>query len=125
MKNSYLIMIVVAIAAVLTWAFFFRPSNVEPGKYDELAQCLSDKGAVMYGAYWCSHCANQKKLFGSSWEYVKYTECAIRGAQGQANVCDDAEIQGYPTWIFADGSRQTGEVSLKDLAEKTDCPLPL
>jgi uncharacterized membrane protein len=30
-----------------------------------LAQHLTAENAAMYGAYWCPHCANQKKLFGA------------------------------------------------------------
>jgi len=35
----------------------------KPGFYDEFAQCLTDKGVKMYGAYWCPHCQAQKALF--------------------------------------------------------------
>lgn len=34
------------------------------------------------------------------------------------------KIEGYPTWIFKDGSRLTGEIPLPTLAEKTQCALP-
>jgi hypothetical protein len=34
-------------------------------KYVEFAQCLSDKGAVFYGAFWCTHCKSQKQMFGA------------------------------------------------------------
>ena len=42
----------------------------KPGEYDVLANCLTEKGAVMYGTEWCSHCQNQKKSFGKSFEYI-------------------------------------------------------
>ncbi len=94
-------------------------SSVNP----EFAQCLTEKGAVMYGAYWCSHCINQKKLFGDSWEFVNYVECSLPGGKGQTEVCVKAGIEGYPTWEFADGSRQSGELSLAALSTTTGCPL--
>lgn len=99
-------------------------SNQSAGKYDDFAKCLKDKGAVFYGAAWCPHCQNQKKEFGTSVQYVPYVECSTPDGKGQVQVCIDKDIQGYPTWIFADGSRQSGEVPFATLASKTGCALP-
>jgi hypothetical protein len=97
----------------------------EPKKnYDTFAQCLTSSGAEFYGTFWCSHCQNQKKAFGSSAKYIPYIECSSRNGQDQLAVCRDKDIQGYPTWVFADGTRQEGEMSLYELAEKTKCELP-
>jgi len=95
-----------------------------PGKYDDFAQCITDNGAVFYGAFWCPHCTNQKEMFGSSMSNVAYVECATPDGKGQTQVCQDADIKGYPTWEFSDGSRLSGEVPLQTLAEKTGCSLP-
>lgn len=87
------------------------------------AQCLKDKGVKFYGAYWCPHCAAQKKLFGKAMSSVPYVECALPGnPQGQTQECKDADIKSYPTWTFPDGSRVTGEQSFKDLSDKSGCP---
>lgn len=95
-----------------------------PGQYDKLAQCLSEKGVKFYGASWCSHCAEQKRMFGNSMKYVDYVECAIPGNQrGQSQACDDAKIESYPTWIFADNSRVTGQQLPVALAEKAGCSI--
>lgn len=96
-----------------------------PGKYDELAMCLKDQGAVFYGAYWCSHCQAQKKLFGSSVKLLPYVECSTVDGNAQTQICIDKGVKSYPTWEFADGSRLTGEIPLAQLAEKTNCVLPL
>ena len=96
----------------------------EPGKYDTLAQCLKDKGAVFYGAFWCSHCQAQKKLFGLSAKLLPYVECSTVDGRNQIQICKDKNIGGYPTWEFADGSRLNGEIPLNQLAEKTSCILP-
>lgn len=98
-------------------------SNV-PGKYDALATCLKDKGAVFYGAFWCTHCQAQKKLFGSSQKLLPYVECSPTSGQGQIQACIDKKIASYPTWEFADGTRLMGEIPLAQLAEKTACVLP-
>lgn len=95
-----------------------------PGKLDGFAQCLKDKGATFYGAFWCPHCQNQKKLFGSSAKLLPYVECSTPSGQSQTQICKDKNIEGYPTWEFADASRESGELSLTRLAEKTGCTLP-
>jgi hypothetical protein len=48
-------------------------------KYDTFAKCLTAHGAKMYGLYWCPHCIEQKKMFGESFRYVDYVECAVKG----------------------------------------------
>ncbi len=98
---------------------------VAPGKYDTFAQCLKDKGAIFYGAFWCPHCQATKKLFGSSQKLLPYVECSTANGQGQTQICIDKGIQSYPTWVFADGSTLNGEQSLEALAEKTSCVLPV
>lgn len=95
-----------------------------PGKNDELAQCIEKSGTVFYGAFWCSHCQSQKAAFGRSSKYLPYVECSTSDGQAQTQVCIDKGIKSYPTWIFPDGTIQTGEVSLEVLAEKTSCTLP-
>jgi hypothetical protein len=94
------------------------------GKYDEFAQCLGDKGATFYGAYWCPHCANQKELFLDSVDKLPYVECSLPNKAGQTQICIDKNISRYPTWEFADGSRIINVQQLHVLAEKTGCALP-
>ena len=77
----------------------------------------------MFGAYWCSHCQQQKKLFGSAWDQVDYIECSLPGGQAQTEVCIQAKIQSYPTWEFAPNDRLTGKLSLEQLSAKSGCPL--
>ncbi len=99
-----------------------------PGKYDVFAQCLKDKGATFYGAFWCPHCQAQKKLFGSSAHLLPYVECSTPDASGQTQVCIDKKITSYPTWELKDGTRLPTEngagITLETLAAKTSCELP-
>ena len=98
--------------------------SADSGKYDAFAQCLTDSGVKMYGAYWCPHCQNQKKMFGSSWDNIIYIECSLPNKAGQTDICIAAGIQGYPTWEFADGSRTSGELTFGDLSLRSGCVLP-
>ncbi len=83
-----------------------------------LAEYLTQKGATMYGAYWCPHCYEQKQLFGKqAWEKVKYVECeptALKNPQPQ--VCASAGVKGYPTWSI-EGKLEPGAKKLAKLAE--------
>ena len=93
-------------------------------KLDGFAKCLSQKNAKMYGLFWCTHCQDQKELFGSSWVYVNYVECAVPGSRQIVQACKDAKIQHTPTWTFVDGTRKEGLMQLSDLAKQTGCKLP-
>lgn len=101
-----------------------QTSTIPPGTYTELAQCIKDSGATFFGAFWCPHCNDQKKLFGDAVPLLPYVECSTVDGKGQLPVCIDAGISSYPTWEFADKSRQSGELPLAVLAEKTGCTLP-
>jgi hypothetical protein len=124
-KNIFFLVIGLLILGTIGAILLQSPSvPTGPGKYDTFAQCLKDKGATFYGAFWCSHCQAQKELFGSSVKYLPYVECSTLDSSGQIQECIDKKIEGYPTWEFADGSRLTGEIPLQQLADKTSCPLP-
>lgn len=98
--------------------------GIPQAEMEEFAKCITAEGAVMYGAFWCPHCAKTKKKFGESFKHVKYVECDPRGDDEQSELCIEKQIDKYDTWEFADGSRIVSEPTLEDLAEKTGCPLP-
>lgn len=91
--------------------------------YDSFAQCLADAGAKFYGAYWCPHCQDQKKLFKNS-KKLPYIECSTPDGKNRTQICIDEKITGYPTWKFADGSVADGEQTFEELSKKTNCPIP-
>ncbi len=95
-------------------------------RYDGFAKCLNDRHVLMYGAYWCPHCAEQKEKFGASFKYAPYVECGIPGnTRGEQQVCKDAGIKHFPTWQFPPvGERFEGTLSLDDLSERSGCALP-
>jgi hypothetical protein len=88
----------------------------------EFAQCLTDHGVKLYGTFWCPHCQRQKALFGDAVELINYVECTVDGRRDLlAKECQTAGIDSFPTWIFGDGSRQSGELSFAELAERSGC----
>ncbi|MBI4173794.1 MAG: hypothetical protein HY519_03690 [Candidatus Aenigmarchaeota archaeon] len=111
------------VGLVFIAAGFVAYTSSAPGKYDDFAKCLTDKGLKFYGAFWCPHCASQKELFGSSIKYVNYIECSTPDRSAQTQVCIDAKIKSYPTWGFPDGKLVEGVLSLEDLGRRSGCSL--
>lgn len=122
--NNKYTWIFLVIALIVVGIYYVPTAEAEPGKYDDFAQCLTDNGVKMYGAYWCSHCEAQKKEFGDSFRLVDYVECSLPGGNGQTQECKDAGVQSYPTWQFGDGVFTPGVISFESLAERTGCQLP-
>jgi thiol-disulfide isomerase/thioredoxin len=122
-KQQQSLIIVGVLAIIVVIAGFWVYRNSTPGPFDDFAKCLKDQGAVMYGAFWCPHCQDQKALFGKSQKFIEYVECSTADSRGTTIACQKENITSYPTWAFSDGSRQTGTMSLSLLAEKTGCEL--
>ncbi|OIP70385.1 MAG: hypothetical protein AUK43_09685 [Oscillatoriales cyanobacterium CG2_30_40_61] len=82
-----------------------------------LARHLTKTGAKEYGAYWCSHCYDQKQLFGKeAFAIINYIECTTDGKNSQTQLCEKAGIQGFPTWEIR-GKLYPGIQPLEKLAE--------
>ncbi len=96
-------------------------TSVASGPNLALAQCLKDQGVVFYGAFWCPHCKAQKALFGDAVSALPYVECSTPDGNGQTDICKEKKIESYPTWVFKDGLRLSGEQQLADLAAKANC----
>jgi len=81
-----------------------------------LADHLTATGVVMYSAYWCPHCHDQKQLFGKEASAkLKIIECAPDGRNSQAALCASKNIQGFPTWEIK-GQLDSGQKTLAQLA---------
>ncbi|MFZ3301498.1 MAG: protein disulfide isomerase family protein [Microgenomates group bacterium] len=122
-KKTLIIITASSILIILASVFLVKSSN-QPSKYDSFASCLGEKGAKFYGAFWCPHCRSQKDIFGKSAKNLPYIECSTPDGNSQLAVCTEAGIESYPTWVFSDGSKENGQLTLEKLAEKTTCQLP-
>jgi hypothetical protein len=111
------------IAAVLVVAYigFWYYNN---HRYDGFAKCLASAQAKMYGLYWCPHCAEQKAMFGKSFRYVPYVECAIKGSRELAPACTAAGVKLFPSWQFGSNPPVEGVFPMQELGDKTGCSLP-
>lgn len=94
-----------------------------PGKYDAVAKCVTQKGYKMYGAYWCTHCMQQKELFGKSLKYINYVECTEGSDKSKmSQPCKEKKIEKFPTWIGPDGEKHEVVYRPEELADMVGCP---
>ena len=85
-----------------------------------LATDMKALDSRMYGAFWCSHCYDQKQAFGyEAMQYLPYIECDREGYNNKRNMCKEREVPGYPTWEIG-GELFPGERSLEELREIVD-----
>ena len=100
-----------------------EPSGPEDATTRALAEHLADQGVLFYGASWCEHCQQQKRLFGPSASRLPYIECSPAGRNApQSASCSRAGVRSYPTWII-NGRAIVGQVlSLAQLADATAFP---
>lgn len=113
---------ITVVSAAILFAFFLALGSGygetaytgEPASA-EFASCITEKGAVFYGAEWCSHCREQKAIFGETFEKINYVDCEKSPA-----LCQLAEITAYPTWII-NGEKHLGAKSPQALAALTGC----
>lgn len=86
-------------------------------KYDGFAQCLRDKGAIIYGNDFCQYTGKQLAMFGSSAKKLNYVKCAEN-----KNLCDGKDIKITPTWEI-NGNFYKEVQQLQMLSELTGCKL--
>ncbi|CAN0918948.1 Thiol-disulfide oxidoreductase LTO1, partial [Linum grandiflorum] len=100
-----------------------------------LAKHLRSIGAKMYGAFWCSHCIEQKQMFGEeASKQLNYVECFPDGLNKNTKMaleCVASDIKGFPTWVINDEDCSDllccgcwlqvigGELTLSELADKS------
>tara|TARA_Y100000034_G_scaffold130066_1_gene187660 strand:+ start:120 stop:554 length:435 start_codon:yes stop_codon:yes gene_type:complete len=88
---------------------FSYMNSKKPGPLDNFAKCLTENGAVMYGATWCKYTQGQKAMFGNSIKFVDYRD-----------FTKNPEVKITPTWFF-EGEKYENAQSLDKLAAITGC----
>jgi uncharacterized membrane protein len=83
----------------------------------DLGNDLQRLNARLYGAYWCSHCYDQKERLGQqAMSKILYVECSKEGRNSQTSLCKEKKVPGYPTWEI-NGQLYPGEQALEELEE--------
>lgn len=111
-KSRYYAIAAVIIILILSIAAYSFYSLGKPGHYDNFAKCLTEKGAVMYGAMgWCKYTQAQKGMFGKSFKYINYHE--FQELPG---------IKKTPTWVIDEKWHENVQ-SFEQLSAATGCKI--
>jgi hypothetical protein len=110
MKNWIIIGVIILVAWVVLANTCITGNCTASVVDDDFAKFLTSEGIAMAGTDWCSHCKDQKELFGDSFQYVDYHDCDLDGAW-----CNEKGIEGYPTWVFPDGQLYPGVRNIDQL----------
>lgn len=125
-EQKWIIGIVVGLLAATGIFFMLSKKAIAPTGAELIAtaedaafgQFLKDKGVVFYGAFWCPHCQRVKKEFGEAvWKPI-YVECSTPDGKDETSQCKDAKIDSFPTFVFKDGTRQSGEITKDELMKR-------
>ncbi|MBI2134358.1 hypothetical protein HYU09_00060 [Candidatus Woesearchaeota archaeon] len=101
---------VIIVLIAISFGYGFIQSK-KPGPLDSFAQCLTEKGAVMYGASFCKYTSGQKGMFGNSMKFIDYRD-----------FTEDNNIRITPTWKI-NGEYYQNAQSLDRLASITGCAI--
>src|SRR3989344_654455 len=111
-KAKYYILAATIAVLLIAGTAYSVYSIAKPGSYDNFAKCLSEKGAVMYGAMeWCHFTQGQRAMFGKSFKYVDYHEFP-----------ELPGIKKTPTWVI-NGKWYENAQSFEKLSEVTGCKI--
>lgn len=87
------------------------------------AKALAAANVKFYGAAWCPVCAEQKRLFEDGAQFLPFIE--VTNADRTLNEIGEANnIEVFPTWVFADGTRLTGLQTLSELSQRSGVAIP-
>ena len=113
-KNKKIIFISVStiiIVLIVAGIGFSFANSKKPGALDDFAKCLTEKGAVMYGASFCKYTSAQKGMFENSMKFIDYRD-----------FTEDSNIRITPTWKI-NGEYYQNAQSFDKLASITGCAI--
>jgi len=105
----------------------------------EFNKCLTDKGLVFYGAWWCGYCDQQKTILGfesGDFKFIEYVECSedmedMKAPEGWHNaypaneeLCRIKKVGAFPSWEI-DGQIYPGMQDLESLSRLSGCELKI
>jgi len=123
-QTSFVTPLVVVVLIVLAAFLVFRHES-KPSIYEDFAQCITDSGAIFYGAATCPVCTRQKQLFGKAQSLLPYIECSQQyGDQESIAQCQEAGVDATPYWVFPEVEEPEDFMTLNELAIATGCGLP-
>tara|TARA_Y100000310_G_C20245551_1_gene606640 strand:- start:52 stop:483 length:432 start_codon:yes stop_codon:yes gene_type:complete len=114
-KGNKKILLISIVSVVFLLIFggigFIYVNSIKPGPLDGFTQCLTEKGAVMYGASFCQYSHAQQGMFGNSKKYLDIRD-----------FTEDQNVQTTPTWLV-NGEYYPNVQTFDRLASLTGCKL--
>ena len=87
------------------------------------AKLLDAANITFYGAAWCPHCTATKNLFQDGGKYLPFVEVTNPDKTPNA-IATANNIITYPTWVFQDGTRLTGQLTLAQISTASGIAIP-
>lgn len=111
-----LVLILVAIKLGLSqWDTQIIAEQSADSSRTSLANCLNQKGAMMYGVDTCEFCQSQKKMFGDDFDKIKYVNCDFK-----QDLCLQKGLQYFPAWEI-EGKFYNGVQTFDFLSQASGC----
>lgn len=102
-----------------------RYSNPTPETQAQLANCLTEKGWVLYSSFTCPACRAQHKAFDSAFKFIREVECHPNAPINEVERCIKMKINKTPTWILEKNGEEIQRLEsyqlLEDLASSAEC----
>ena len=105
---SIISVVFVLIVGGIGWGYL---NTLKPAALDGFAQCLTDKGAIMYGATSCQYSHAQQGMFGNSKKYLDIRD-----------FTEDPNVRTTPTWLI-NGEYYPNVQTFDRLASLTGCEI--
>lgn len=112
LKKYFVFAIILLI--IIVSIFLVRGYMKSPGKFDDFAKCLGEKG-VVYGNDYCSYTVTQLGYFGKSQKHLNYVKCIDNEA-----LCDEKGVEKTPTWEI-NGDMYSGVQDFERLSAVSGC----
>jgi len=114
-KNTWLTIVIIVVVVAFGVYLSSRGGNPPDGTLTkEVAQCIGEN-SVLYVQLGCTHCEEQKEMFGENYKYIETIDCFYN-----KTLCADEQISGTPTWV-RNGEQYVGVQSIEKLREITGC----
>lgn len=112
-KKKFLIVSIISVVFILIFGGIGLGyiNRLKPAPLDDFAQCLSEKGAIMYGATFCQYTHAQKAMFGNSIRFID-----------SRDFTEDPTITITPTWLI-DGEYYENVQTFNRLSQLTGCEI--
>ena len=108
--------ILAAVVVVGLLGFLFYRMSTGPN-YESFAKCLASKDTVLYGNNWCQYTQEQRRMFGSSFQFLNYKVC-----DENKQLCREKGVSITPTWEI-NGKMYSGVQSIETLSRASGCSL--